>query len=794
MGMRMNCVQNRRRIPALLVAAGLVATCVASKKLTSSATVSEGYDRAEFEQFVSSNCIECHDKETKTGGLALDELVASDFSAHPNVWERVIRKLSTRQMPPAKKAKPAEEDYERATHWLSGTLDDVAAGHPNAGRIDSLRRLTRTEYQNAIRDLLDLDVDAAELLPPDESSHGFDNITVTGLAPALLNRYLTAAETISRLAVGRPVQVPSEEVFRLRADVTQDVHIEGLPIGTRGGLAIRHDFPATGEYELRVRLMRDRNDEVESLNETHELEVLLDRQRMDLFRLEPTNKVGQQEYDARLKTRMQITAGPHDVGVTFLAKSASLLETKRQPLNVHFNFYRHPRLGPAVYQVSLIGPYKASGSATTPSRARIFITSPKGANEEEGCAKTILTNLLRRAYRRNVDQDDLKTPVEFYRNGREHGDFDAGIELALRSILVSPQFLFHIERDPPGVPAATAYKISDFELASRLSFFLWSSIPDDELLDLAGRNELSRPKVLEQQVERMLADKRSESLATNFAAQWLYLRNLDAVNPDMRLYQDFDDNLRQAMRRETELFFQSVVREDRSVLDFVKANDTFLNERLAKHYGIPHVFGSQFRRVQLEPDSKRGGLLRQASILSVTSFATRTSPVVRGQWVLKNFLGAEAPPPPPNVPVLKENTVSAKLAIRDRLKQHRANETCAKCHDMIDPVGFALENFDPVGRFRVLAEDEPVDARGGFLDGSEFHGAAGLEQTLLKRPELFVRTLVEKLMTFALGRGVEDYDAPAIRKIVADSRDEYRFSRLILGIVRSTPFRMRMSP
>jgi hypothetical protein len=428
-------------------------------------------------------------------------------------------------------------------------------------------------------------------------------------------------------------------------------------------------------------------------------------------------------------------------------------------------------------------------------RRRLFICTPEDEDDEEDCARRILANIARRAYRRPVDDGDMKAPLEMYRQGRAEGGFEAGVEMGLSSILVNPNFLFRVERDPAGAAPGTAYRISDIELASRLSFFLWSSIPDDELLDLAERGELSRPGVLEEQVRRMLADERSESLVKNFAGQWLYLRNLESITPDMRLYPDFDDNLRQAMRQETELLFASIIREDRSVLDLVKADYTYLNERLAKHYGIPHVYGSRFRRVPLDEASRRGGLLRHASVLTVTSYATRTSPVIRGQWVLKNLLGAPPPPPPESVPPLKDNTVASTLSVRERLEQHRADPACAACHDVIDPPGFALENFDAVGRWRELDSGRPIDASGGLPDGSKFAGPAGLEQALLERPELFVRALTEKLMTFALGRGIEYYDGPAIRKIVEAAReDDWSFSRLVVGIVESTPFQMRMSP
>ncbi|MBW8884212.1 MAG: DUF1592 domain-containing protein, partial [Planctomycetia bacterium] len=653
----------------------------------------------------------------------------------------------------------------------------------------------RIEYQNTIRDLLAIDIDAAALLPADESSHGFDNITITDLSPTLLNRYVSAAQKISRLAVGRAPRAPGGETFRIRPDVTQDVHIEGLPLGTRGGTLIHYNFPVSGEYEVQIRLMRDRNDAIESLRDTHELEVLLDRQRAELLTVKPPARGQSDEtVDANLKTRVKVSAGTHQVGVAFLKQRSSLLESERQPLNVHFNFYRHPRLGPAIYEVSIIGPFEASGPGETPSRRQIFISRPTGPSDEQARATRIIANLARRAYRRAVTDDDLQAPLELYRQARQDGDFEAGIEAALSAILVNPHFLLRIERNPPSAEPGTVYRIADTELASRLSYFLWSSTPDDELLDLAIAGQLSRPEVLQQQVRRMLADDRARALVTNFGGQWLHLRNLDAFIPDMRLFQDFDDNLRQAMRQETELLLASIVREDRSVLDLIKTDHTYLNERLARHYGIPHVFGSQFRKVSLDADSHRGGLFRQASILAVTSYPTRTSPVIRGKWILENILGTPPPPPPGNVPALKDNMVASNLSVRQRLAQHRADEACAGCHRLMDPAGFALENYDAIGRWRETEEGLPVDATGGLPDGSEFLGVAGLEQAVLARPEMFVGTLTEKLLTFALGRGVETYDAPAVRTVIRESKDaDYRFSSLILGIAASTPFQMRRS-
>jgi hypothetical protein len=456
--------------------------------------------------------------------------------------------------------------------------------------------------------------------------------------------------------------------------------------------------------------------------------------------------------------------------------------------------HRHPRLTPALYQISITGPYAPDGHGDTPSRRRIFVSEPKEPDQEEACAKRILSTLARRAYRRPVTDADLQGPLDLYRQARAEGGFDAGIEMALSAVLVNPQFLFRIEADPPGVSANSTYRLPDIQLASRLSFFLWSSIPDDELLDLAGRGELSGPGVLERQVRRMLADHRSRNLVTNFAGQWLHLRNLESITPDLRLFPDFDDNLRQSFRRETELLFEEIVREDRSVLELLKSDHTYLNERLAKHYGIPNVYGSHFRRVNLGKDAIRGGLLRQGSILMVTSYATRTSPVIRGKWILENILGTPPPPPPANIPALKDNTVSSSLKVRERLAEHRANLACTGCHKLMDPAGFSLENYDAVGRWRAFEEGRPIDSMGGLPDGSRFEGVTGLEKALLKRPEVFVNTLTERLLTFALGRGVESFDAPAIRKIVRDSHSQdYRFSSLIAGIATCTPFQMRRS-
>jgi Protein of unknown function (DUF1592)/Protein of unknown function (DUF1588)/Protein of unknown function (DUF1585)/Protein of unknown function (DUF1595) len=481
--------------------------------------------------------------------------------------------------------------------------------------------------------------------------------------------------------------------------------------------------------------------------------------------------------------------------VTFLKNPSELVETKRQPYSAHFNMHRHPRLTPAIYQVSINGPYESTGPGDTPSRQRVFTCQPAKPDNQDECAERVLSPLLRRAYRRAITSADLEKPMEFYRKAQAEGGYEAGIESALSAILVSPEFLFRVEQDPSGAAPNTAFRITGLELASRISFFLWSSLPDYELLDAAIRGDLHKPALVEKQVRRMLADSRSQNLVNNFAEQWLYLRNLDSFSPEVRLFPDFDDNLRQAFRQETELLVESVLREDRNVLDLLKPDYTFLNERLAKHYGIPNVYGSRFRRVALGKDDQRGGLLRQGSILTVTSYATRTSPVIRGKWILENILGTPPPPPLPNVPALKDNTLSATLSVRERLAEHRANAACASCHNLMDPIGFALENFDAIGRWRTTEDGQPIDATGGLPDGSKFAGVAGLEDGLRKRPELFVGTLTEKLMTFALGRGIETSDAPAVRKVVRDAQaKDFRFSSVILGIVNSTPFTMRRSP
>ena len=759
------------------------------------------------------HCVSCHNDRLETAGFSLeqvlDHLDADGIAAEAETWEKVVQKLRTATMPPSNRPQPSPEERTAALHWLTSTLDAAAESRPNPGRTETLRHLSRTEYRNAIRDLIGMDIDAQALLPPDESGHGFDNVILGDLPPALLDRYVSAARRISRLAVAGTSESVDSVVIRVPPDTTQEAHVPGLPIGTRGGVAITHNFPADGEYDIQVHLARNRSGNIGGLRDPrpHDMEVLLDRWPVANFTVrQPEDRIDDGLVDANLKVRVAVTAGPRELGVTFIQNASSLLETERQPLQSHFNETRHPRLTPAVYQVTVTGPYEARGANDTPARQRIFVCRPGPANpgdadaeaaadaaETQACATEILSTLMRRAYRRPVVPADLETPMAFFREGLAAAGFDAGIERALGGVLMNPEFLFRVEADPAEAAPGEPYRVSDFELASRLSFFLWSSIPDDELLDAAERGVLSDPDELERQTRRMLADPRSYNIASNFAGQWLQLRNLPAVSPNGRLFPDFDDNLRQAFREETERFVDSVLREDGGVADLLHADYTFLNERLAKHYGIPGVYGTRFRRVELDENSRRGGLLRHGSVLSVTSYATRTSPVIRGVWVLSNIFGAPPPPPLPNVPALEDAKVDPNLPLRERLAAHRANPVCANCHRTIDPVGFSLENYDALGRWRDHEGDNPtIDVSGALPGVGEFEGIDGLVDGLLTRPDLFAGTITEKLMTFALGRGVEHFDQPAIRQILRDAEpDGYRLSSLVLGIVRSAPFQMR---
>ena len=778
-------------------AAAVAVLCLAAFAVPAAAAPAASSAREVLDRY----CVRCHNDRLQTAGVALDAADVEQVAHDAALWERAVRKLRARAMPPAGSPRPDEAAYADLVSYLEGELDRQALAAPDPGRTDTFRRLNRTEYQNAIRDLLALDVDVTELLPRDDASYGFDNVGAVNLSPALLERYLSAAGKVSRLAVGSAAPAPGSRVVVLPADLTQEDHFDGLPFGTRGGTAVSHNFPADGEYEIQVRLSRNRNENVEGLYDPHDLEITLDGERLQVFEIRPNRMVvagyyADADIDKHLQVRVTVGAGPHQVGAAFLKKSSALIETERQPYDAHFNMDRHPRTQPGVRSVAIAGPFAPAGVGDTPSRRRIFVCRPATAAEEPACARTIIGTLARRAYRRPVSDEDLAGPLAFYARGRARGGFEDGIELALRALLASTEFLFRIEEDPAGLPPGTPYRLSDVELASRLSFFLWSSLPDDELLGLAERGALGDPAVLDAQVARMLADPRARSLATNFAGQWLYLRNLDAARPNLRLYPDFDDNLRRAMRRETELLFASIVEEDRDVLDLLRADYTFLNQRLARHYDVPNVYGDHFRRVELGPAGRRAGLLGHGSILTVTSYATRTSPVLRGKWVLDNLLGMPPPPPPPDVPPLDEGAVGGEApSMRERMAQHRRNPACAACHQLMDPAGLAMENFDAVGRWRERDEGwRAIDAAGSLPGSAEFDGVAGLRQALLARPDLFVRTLAEKLLTFALGRGVDHADAPAVRQVLRKAaRDDNRFSSLVSAIVKSTPFQMRRS-
>ena len=615
---------------------------------------------------------------------------------------------------------------------------------------------------------------------------------------------MSASWNISRLAIGDPSISATSAVYRARADLSQNAHIEGLPLGTRGGISVRHNFPLDGEYLIKVRLWRVTADIIRGLEDRHQVEISVDGVRMKLAsiggpedeHLSLTNSgASAVDIDQRLSVRVPLKAGPHDVVATFVTD----IESEAQDDNILQPFIRSNydvldyRGEPVIDRITVEGPAKATGSGDTPSRRRVFVCRPAGASDEIPCAKKIISSVARRAYRRPLNDNDLETLMGFYQLGRNSGgNFEMGIEAALQRILASPEFLFRFEPDPANVAADEPYQISDLALASRLSFFLWSSIPDDQLLKVASEGKLKDPATLDQQVRRMLADRRSETLVTNFADQWLYLRNLKNIQPDFQTFPDFDDNLRQAMKRETELFFGSIISEDHSVLDLINADYTFVNERLARHYGIPNIYGTDFRRVTIN-DPARRGLLGQGSILTVTSMPNRTSPVLRGKWILTNLLGNPPTPPPPGVPALKDNEAGAKkVSLRERMEAHRANPACAGCHQVMDPLGFSLENFDAVGQWRSADDGSRIDPSGTLFNGTKIDGPVALRNALASRPGIFAGVLTERLMTYALGRGVETSDMPAIRRILADAaRNDYRFSSIVLGIVRSTPFEMK---
>lgn len=771
--------------------------------LTSTAVLSAGVptsqmgdlaapDLAARKSFFTRYCFGCHNDRVKTAGVSIQGVDFANPGPQAVVWEKVLRKVRTGQMPPPDAPQPDRKLALAIARWLETSLDDYAAQHPNPGRL-TVHRLNRIQYNNAIRDLLGIDLDFSSQLPVDDSGYGFDNIgDVLSLSPTLLERYLTLARRISRWAVGDlrikagedHIDAPREIRARNALGPRNERVSDDLPLGSRGGFAVKYYFPLDGEYIIRVKTNAD-----------------------------PSSGDSVETYEVRTP----VQAGVHVVGVSFPRAGAKLELTsptgrpmgpqyggaavKRPPvaMDVRIDGARVKRFEVVqantadVTKLIIGGPYNPTGRGDTPARRRIFICRPQSPAEEQPCAEKILTALARKAFRRPVTGADITPLMRFYQAGRQEADFDTGIQKALQALLVAPDFLFQIEQDPPGAAPGTIYPISNHELATRLSLFLWSSIPDDELLLLADAGKLRDPAVLETQVRRMIADPKSDALVTHFAGQWLQLRNLTTVRPDPDLFPEWDDSLRRAMARETEQFFATILRENRSVLDLLDADFTWLNQRLAEHYQIPRIYGSQFRRVQLE-DPNRGGLLGQGSILTVTSYPNRTSVVQRGKWILENLLGAPPPPPPPNVPELKPKSADGrKLSMREALELHRANPTCASCHARMDPIGFALENYDATGKWRTVDAGEPINPTGKLPDGTEFSGPAGLKKLLLSaHRDEFVETLTEKLLTYALGRGVEYYDKPVVRAIIREAgQDGYRFQSLIVAIAKSTPFQMR---
>jgi hypothetical protein len=711
-------------------------------------------------------CVTCHNEKAKTGGLTLQKLDPAQPGDQAETWEKVVRKVRAGMMPPSGMPRPDRAALDSFAAKLEAGLDRAA--RPNPGT-SGLHRLNRTEYANAVHDLLALDVDSATLLPADDSSEGFDNIAdALAVSPALVERYTAAAVKISKLAVGNMLISPSTATYRAPADFAQTEHVEGLPLGTRGGLLVRHNFPLDAEYSIKVR-GRSAGIGVGGQGPAGEvLELSLNGERLKLVT------------SLSIDVRVPVKAGPQNVGAAFVRQSPPGAD----------DLWQTYAPNSSIANIAIIGPLNPLGPGDTPSRRAIFLCSPAAESEELACARKILTALATRAYRQPPSSADLDTLLSFYQSGRGSGNFDSGIEQGLSRILVDPRFVFRFEREPANVPAGTPYRVNDSELASRLSFFLWSSIPDDELLRLATQRKLHEPAVLEQQARRMLADPRSETLATNFGGQWLYLRELKSARPETR---GFNDNLRQAFRRETEMLLDSIIRDDRNVVDLLDANYTFVNETLARHYGIPNIKGERFRRVTLTDDARRG-LLGQASFLLVTSVATRTSPVSRGKWILENLLGTPPPLPPPNVPPLKESDSGTQpTSLRQKMEEHRQNPVCSSCHKIMDPIGFALENFDLVGRYRAAEGTAKIDASGELVDGTKLDGPASLRQALMSRSGVFVQTMTEKLLTYATGRPLKYYDMPAVRVITRDAAtNDNKFFSLVLGIVKSDPFQMRV--
>jgi mono/diheme cytochrome c family protein len=781
----------------LILCAGASHTIARTPQGRTAAPASAGSQAAR--ELIARYCVSCHNERLQTAGLALDTLDPTNVVAHAEVWEKVVRKLRTRVMPPAGVRRPDEAVYRRAVDDLESALDRQAAARPNPGS-PVVHRLNRAEYGNAIRDLLAIEIDGNSLLPADDSAYGFDNVSdVLTVSPSLQERYLAAARTISALAVGDSRVAPSAATYRIRQDRSQNQHVEGLALGTVGGTLVHHNFPLDGEYLLQATFFRTNLGMMRGLEYPHRIEYTIDGERVHLATIggntdlaaafERPTATGD-AMEARLRVRLAVKAGPHAVGIAFVEDLPDVDSVRLQPF-LRSSYDTLDWTGrPHIEMFSIAGPFDPSGPGDTPSRRQIFSCRPASPRDETPCARRIVESLVRRAYRRAPTPTDLDHAMMFYEEGRREGSFESGIQAALQLILASPNFVFRVERTPEGVPANAAYRLVDDELAARLSFFLWSSIPDEELLKAASQHRLIDAAVRSQQVRRMLTDQRAEALVRNFAGQWLQLRNVRTVLPNSEVFPDFDDNLREGFLRETELLFSSIMREDRSVLDLLRADYTFVNERLARHYGLPNIYGSRFRRVAVT-DEARKGLLGHGSVLAITSHAERTSPVLRGKWILENLLGTPPPPPPADVPALEDKNEQART-VRERMEQHRANPVCASCHKVMDPLGFALENFDAVGAWRTEDEGVRIDASGQLADGSAVDGVVAMRRAILSRPELFVSTMTEKLLTYALGRGLDYRDMPAVRAIVKNAaQSDYRFSALVLGVVDSVPFLMR---
>jgi mono/diheme cytochrome c family protein len=782
-------------IIAGLAGAVLVTVAVPAAAAQKAAT----FTTVEARKVLDTYCVTCHNDRMKAnfGNLSLQAVDLSEIGRHAPELEKVVRKLQSAAMPPAGSKRPDAATYAAMTAWMSGQLDQYAAARPNAGRTEAMHRLNRAEYQNAIRDLLGVEgLQIDQMLPADDESYGFDNIAgILAISPTHLERYLVAARKISRTAVGDVTIAPYGETQMIPLDLGQDQQLENLAPGTRGGTAVKRYFPVDGEYVIRFQTVSGYGT---SEDEPNYVEVTIDGERIFYTKVDQRKAKGNDdEASTNYEIKVPVKGGLRLVAMTFLETTAAQAEDYLQPYlrPPTVSIFKHARLGsyvgPYISMLSFTGPMSTSGPGDTPSRRKIFVCRPARAAEEAPCARRILGTLARRAYRRPVAAPDVDTLMSFYKEGRSEGSFDKGIRTAIQRILTSPDFLFRVEQQPKDAAADAPYRVSDLTLASRLSFFLWSSIPDETLIALAAAGRLHDPAVLAQQTKRMLADPKAAALVDNFAGQWLRLRNVQAVLRDTRMFPDFDENLRRDFRRETELFFKSIITEDRSVLDLIDANYSFVNERLARHYDVPNVYGSQFRRVTFA-DARRGGLLGQGSILTATAKPDRTSPVQRGKWILESLLGAPPPPPPPDVPALDETSVTGTL--RQRMELHRKNPVCASCHKMMDPLGFSLENYDAIGAWRTHEGSVAVDAEGAMPDGTAFTGAAGLRKALLAKPDVFVTALTEKLMVYALGRGIEFYDEPAVRGIVRTAAaQKFRFSSIILAIVNSLPFQMRQS-